>query len=169
MDVSGARGQGGRPGGRAGTVPTKDQVSAGGVAYRERGGRTEVAIVSVGERRRWQLPKGLVGAGEPPEAAAMREVREEAGVETELVGPIETIEYWYQARERGAPVRFHKLVHFYLLRYVAGDVADHDHEVHEARWAELGEAHDALALPNEKRVVARARDMIVERGTRTEG
>ena len=162
--MSGARGRGGRPAGRAGAVPakvpTRDQVSAGGVAYRERAGLTEVAIVSVGERRRWQLPKGLVGAGEPPEVAAMREVREEAGVETELVGPIETIEYWYQARERGAPVRFHKLVHFYLLRYVAGDVADHDHEVHEARWAEIGEAHDALAFPNERRVVARAREMI---------
>lgn len=148
---------------RVSAAPTKTQVSAGGVAYREREGRTEVAIVSVGERRRWQLPKGLVGEGEPPEAAAMREVREEAGVETQLVAPIETIEYWYQARERGAPVRFHKFVHFYLLRYVAGDVADHDHEVHEARWAEIGEARDALAFANEKRVVARALEMIEER------
>ena len=147
-------------GARVSRPPIRDQVSAGGVAYRERAGRTEVAIVSVGERRRWQLPKGLVGEAEPPEAAAMREVREEAGVETELADHIETIEYWYQAKERGAPVRFHKFVHFYLLRYVAGDVADHDHEVHEARWAEIGDAHDALAFPNEKRVVARAREMI---------
>lgn len=167
MDVSAARkgGTAGDPpggGARASRPPIKDQISAGGVAYRERDRHTEVVIVSVGERRRWQLPKGLVGAGEPPEAAAMREVREEAGVETELVAPIETIEYWYQAREGGAPVRFHKLVHFYLMRYAAGDVADHDHEVHEARWFEIGEAERALAFPNEKRVVARAREMIEE-------
>ena len=161
--MSGARARATTDGARVGKVPTKDQVSAGGVAYRERTGRIEVALVSVGERRRWQLPKGLVGAGEPPELAAMREVREEAGLETELVAPIETIEYWYQARERGTAVRFHKFVHFYLLRYVAGDVADHDHEVHEARWLEIGEAHDALAFPNEKRVVDRAGQMIEER------
>ena len=145
-------------------VPTKAQVSAGGVAYREHDGRTEVAIVAVGERRRWQLPKGLVGDGEPVEAAAMREVREEAGVETAPEGLIETIEYWYQARERGTPVRFHKLVHFYLLRYLAGDVADHDHEVHEARWAEIGEARELLAFANEQRVVARAAEMIAGSG-----
>ena len=130
--------------------------------FRQQGSRIEVALISVGRKGRWQLPKGLVESGEPPEATAVREVREEAGVETELVAPIETIEYWYQAREGGAPVRFHKRVHFYLLRYVAGDVADHDHEVHEARWAEIAEAREALAFDNEKRVVARAAQMIAD-------
>ncbi len=162
--MSGARGRG-RPAARANTVPTKDQVSAGGVAYRERAGRTEVAIVSVGERRRWQLPKGLVGAGEPPEAAAMREVREEAGVETELVAPIETIEYWYVATERGGGrVRFHKRVHFFLFRYRAGRVEDHDDEVHEARWVPLAEAGAQLAFANERRVVERAAATVAAAG-----
>lgn len=142
-------------------IMTKTQTSAGGVAFRRRGARVEVALISVGERGRWQLPKGLVGADESTEAAALREVREETGLETELIAPVETVEYWYVATERGARFRFHKFVHFYLLRYVRGEVADHDHEVNEARWFPLEEAHDTLAFDNERRVVARAREMIL--------
>ena len=145
----------------AAPLPTKTQTSAGGVAYRTTAaGTTEVAIVLVGSRRRWQLPKGIVEAGEAPEAAAMREVREEAGIETEMVGPLEVVEYWYVAAERGARVRYHKFVHFYLLRYARGDVRDHDREVDEARWVEIGEAHGMLTFPSEQRVVERARELL---------
>src|SRR3954453_11098800 len=98
-------------------VPTRRQVSAGGVAFRVRGRRTEVAIISVGDNSRWQLPKGLVNRRELAESAAVREVREEAGVETETGCPIDTIEYWYFSSLAGKRVRFHKLVYFYLLRY----------------------------------------------------
>jgi 8-oxo-dGTP pyrophosphatase MutT (NUDIX family) len=65
-------------------LPTLDQVSAGGVVFRV-GEGVEVAIISVGEPVRWQLPKGLVGARETPEAAALREVREETGIAAELM------------------------------------------------------------------------------------
>src|SRR5947209_16323582 len=98
-------------------VQTKTQVSAGGVAFRRRGKKTQVALISVGEDGRWQLPKGLVGKKEKTEDAAAREVREEAGIETETVGLIDKIEYWYFSTERGQRVRFHKFVYFYLMRY----------------------------------------------------
>lgn len=139
---------------------TKEQVSAGGVAYRRRGQRIEVALINVGEEGRWQLPKGLVGRGESPEEAALREVREETGLACEVVAPLETIEYWYFSKGRGARVRFHKRVHFFLMRYKRGDVADHDSEVNEARWFEIGEAARALAFKGEREVLGRAREMI---------
>jgi 8-oxo-dGTP pyrophosphatase MutT (NUDIX family) len=141
-------------------IPTKLQISAGGVAFRKRDGRTEVALIAVGEKNRWQLPKGLVGAGEATEEAARREVREEAGVETELVELIEKVEYWYVSTSRGARVRFHKYVYFYLLRYLRGDVRDHDHEVNEARWVTIEEAEEMLAFKGERQVIARAREML---------
>jgi 8-oxo-dGTP pyrophosphatase MutT (NUDIX family) len=141
-------------------VPTKLQISAGGVAFRKRGEKLEVALISVGDDNRWQLPKGLVDKGESTEDAAVREVREEAGIDTTVVGRIDKVEYWYFAKENGGRVRYHKYVYFYLLRYKSGDVAEHDDEVNEARWVEIGEAVKRLAFATEKKVVERAAQMI---------
>ncbi len=141
-------------------MPTRLQTSAGGVAFRHERGELRVALISVGEQRRWQLPKGIVGHDETPEAAALREVREEAGVATELIELLDKIEYWYVSRERGQAVRFHKFVYFYLLRYLGGDVRLHDDEVHEARWFEIDDAVAALAFANEKQIVRRAKERL---------
>ena len=141
-------------------VPVKEQVSAGGVVFRGDKGNVQVVIVSVGGQNRWQLPKGLVEKGESPETTAVREAREEAGVSSEVVQLIETIEYWYAGLDNGIRVRFHKRVHFYLLRYASGDTKDHDWEVNEARWVPIEDAANQLAFDNERRVMERARELI---------
>lgn len=143
-----------------GQIPTLTQISAGGVAFRRQGSKVEIALISVGQESRWQLPKGLLDDGEQTEATAMREVREEAGIETEMIGLIDTIEYWYYSINRGARVRYHKFVHFYLLGYKSGEVSDHDHEVNEARWVEIDAAQRMLAFGGEKKIVERAREML---------
>jgi 8-oxo-dGTP pyrophosphatase MutT (NUDIX family) len=142
------------------TFETKEQVSAGGVVYRRRGGRVEAALISVGEQGRWQLPKGLVGRGESPEAAALREVREETGLSCVIEAELEKVEYWYFSKGGARRVRFHKHVHFYLMRYVSGDVSGHDDEVNEARWVEMEEAAGMLAFRGEKKALAEASGMI---------
>ena len=142
------------------TFETKEQTSAGGVVYRRRGGRAEVALISVGEQARWQLPKGLVGRGETPEEAALREVEEETGLACEVVAELERVEYWYFSKGGARRVRFHKFVHFYLMRYVSGDVSGHDDEVNEARWVGLEEAEAMLAFKGERKALAEAREML---------
>jgi 8-oxo-dGTP pyrophosphatase MutT (NUDIX family) len=142
------------------TFETREQVSAGGVVYRRRGGRTEVALISVGETARWQLPKGLVGRGESPEEAALREVGEETGLACEVVAELERVEYWYFSKGGARRVRFHKFVHFYLMRYVSGDVSGHDDEVNEARWVGVEDAEGMLAFKGEKRALAEARERL---------
>ena len=144
----------------AGKVATMDQISAGGIAFRWTSSEPEVAIVLMKPKLRWQLPKGIVDEGESPQEAAVREVREEAGVETDLVKLIETIEYWYRSVRYGKPVRYHKFVHFYLLQYRSGNVADHDHEVEEARWVRFDEAIQMLDFKSEREVAEKARQMI---------
>jgi len=144
-------------------IPVREQTSAGGVVFRVDKDRVEVVIVSVGGQHRWQLPKGLVDQGENPEITAVREAREEGGVDSEVVEPIETIEYWYAGLENGIRVRFHKRVHFYLLKYVSGDTKDHDWEVNEARWVPIEDAASQLAFDNERRVMDRAQELISQR------
>ncbi len=139
---------------------TVEQVSAGGAAFRRTADGYEIAIISVVPSRRWQLPKGLIDQGETPETAALREVREEAGIEADLLSKIETIEYWYVGENRGERVRFHKLVHFFLMKYAAGDVENHDFEVIEARWVKAGEALKRLAFKSERETVEKAIKMI---------
>ena len=139
-------------------MPTLDQTSAGGVAFRHTGDRAgfEVALILVGPQGRWQLPKGLVNSGETPESAALREVAEETGLRPALVAPIDVIEYWYYGSHGAQKVRFHKRVHFFLLQYLAGDVADHDHEVDEARWVGLEAAQEMLSFASERKIAEKA-------------
>lgn len=141
-------------------IPTLEQISAGGVAFRIRDSKAEVAIVAVNPSRRWQLPKGLIDAGETEAEAALREVREEAGLNCELGEKIEAVEYWYFAQNKGERVRYHKFVHFFLLRYISGDTADHDHEIAEARWVSFDAAIEMLAFKSEKDVVRKAQNLI---------
>jgi 8-oxo-dGTP pyrophosphatase MutT (NUDIX family) len=142
------------------TFETKEQVSAGGVVYRRRGGGAEVALISVGDEGRWQLPKGLVGRGESPVEAALREVGEETGLSCEVEAELERVEYWYFSKGGARRVRFHKYVHFYLMRYVSGDVSGHDDEVNEARWVALEEAGAMLAFKGERKALEQAREII---------
>lgn len=141
-------------------IPSLKQVSAGGVAYREKDGKIEVVIIQTASEKRWQLPKGLVDEGETIEVAALREVREEAGVEAEIIAPIETIDYWFTADWDGTRKRIHKTVHFFLMRYTAGNLADHDDEVAEARWVTIEEALKMLVFKGEKTIVNKAAEMI---------
>lgn len=145
----------------AGRLPIVRQVSAGGVVHRRAAGSTEVAIVRVGPKHRWQLPKGIVDDGEQPEATAIREVREEAGVKGRIIAPLEVIEYWYVGNDQqGQRVRFHKFVHLFLLEYESGDVRDHDHEVEEARWVPVDEAEGMLAFESERRAMHAAGSLL---------
>ncbi len=103
-------------------------------------------------RRVLALPKGHLDDAETPEEAATREVREEGGVEADLIGHLGDVRYWYRRRGRAVPKR----VAFYLFRYRAGDPADHDDEVEEARWMGLAEASKALSYEGEREMVLRA-------------
>jgi 8-oxo-dGTP pyrophosphatase MutT (NUDIX family) len=127
------------------------EFSAGGVVVRRMQGRPFVAVVRVREQI-LALPKGHPDPGESAADAARREVREETGLETELVEKLGDIRYWYA---RGGE-RVMKIVSFFLFRYRSGSVANHDHEVEEALWIPLEDAPGRLAYKGEREMAASA-------------
>lgn len=141
-------------------VPTFEQLSAGGVVYRKNSAAVEIIIVQVVPELRWQLPKGVIDEGETKEQAAVREVREEAGVDADIVGFLETSEYWFTVHRDGELKRCHKFVHFFLMEFKSGDVRDHDHEVAEARWVSVETALDMFAFESDREVVRKAASKI---------
>jgi 8-oxo-dGTP pyrophosphatase MutT (NUDIX family) len=130
------------------------EFSAGGVVFNA--ARDVVVIVptrrAADGSRVLALPKGHPDGAESPAEAALREVREETGVEAEVVESLGQVRYWYQRGGR----RVAKAVEFFLLRYVSGDVADHDHEVEDAHWIPAGEAAERLTYDGEREMVRRA-------------
>ena len=130
------------------------------MVVRGRGADAEIAIIRPRGSDRWQLPKGIVERSESPETTAVREAWEETGVECELVAPLDTIEYWFQAREGDSRVRIHKKVHFFLLAAAGGTIGRHDREIAEARWATLDDALTMLSFRSEREVVELARPLI---------
>ncbi|HWD73985.1 MAG TPA: NUDIX hydrolase [Solirubrobacteraceae bacterium] len=129
------------------------EFSAGGVVLR---GDETIVIVPVKRaadgRRVVGLPKGHLDGDETPEQAARREVAEETGVQADLVDELGDVSYVYERRGR----RVEKVVRFYLFEYRSGDVADHDHEIEEARWVPLRAAARELSYPGEREMVERA-------------
>jgi 8-oxo-dGTP pyrophosphatase MutT (NUDIX family) len=98
------------------------------------------------------LPKGHPDGDETPEQAAQREVREEAGVTAELIEELGEVQYVYTRHGRNVSKR----VAFYLFQYRSGDLADHDHEIEDARWMPIEQAARELTYAGEREMVSRA-------------
>jgi 8-oxo-dGTP pyrophosphatase MutT (NUDIX family) len=132
---------------------TSTEFSAGGVVVRD-----GACVVIVPTRRAANgsrvlaLPKGHPEEGESASDAALREVREEAGVEARLVEKLGDVRYWYMRGGR----RIAKVVSFFLLEYLSGEVDDHDREVEHARWLALEDAARELTYKGERDMARRA-------------
>ncbi|HEX7404799.1 MAG TPA: NUDIX hydrolase [Candidatus Nanopelagicaceae bacterium] len=137
-----------------------DEISAGGLVIDFSGtqglliGRIDLKDATR-ERLLWSLPKGHIESGETPEEAALREVMEETGIESEIARALGVIDFWFMAGGK----RIHKTVHHYLFREVGGILAPQVSEVDEVAWFPLSEIIDRLAYPDEKKLISRSGDL----------
>ena len=138
-----------------------DEVSAGGLVINK--SRTQGLLIGRldakdpnRERLLWSLPKGHIEEGESAEAAALREVKEETGIESEIDKSLGVIDFWFMAGGK----RIHKTVHHFLFKEVGGKIAPQVSEVDDVRWFPIDEIVTKLAYPDEKKLISRSKDLL---------
>jgi len=139
---------------RPARVRTAD--AAGGVVVRGSGDDIEVVVAGRESDRTWVFPKGTPDRGETIEQTAVREVREETGLDVAVVAPLGVIDYWFAVPGE----RVHKFVHFFLMRAHGGDVSRHDHEYDEVRWVPVAEARRLLTYETYREILDRALEAV---------
>lgn len=138
-----------------------DEISAGGLVIDSTGtkglliGRID-SKDSTRERLLWSLPKGHIESGESPEDAALREVREETGIESEIYKSLGVIDFWFMAGGK----RIHKTVHHFLFKETGGRISPQISEVDDVRWFPLDEIVERLAYPDERKLIARSKELL---------
>ncbi len=139
--------------------------AAGVVALRGSGKRAEALVIHRDDRDDWSLPKGKVEPGERLAATAVRETREETGLEVVLGVPLQTIRYNLANPSRPGESS-KKSVNYWLARptdpaVAAGDVDVPEHwrpnsEVAEVRWVRVSRLAGLLTYPHDLDVVQEA-------------
>ena len=134
-------------------------VSAGGLVIRAVGGRPEIVV---GRRKRerdgyvWSLPKGTPEEGETREETALREVREESGLEVRILSYFDAISYSFVRTGE----RIEKTVYYYIMEAIGGSFEQYDKEFDELRWVRMDEAVRLLDFQTESGLVQRAYDAL---------
>lgn len=134
------------------------ETSAGGVVFRRDPAGVAHYLLIRDSYRNWGFPKGHLEAGEPPAAAARREVAEETGlVDLHLHGPIRVINWYF--RFRGKTI--HKYCHFFLFESAAGDpVPQLDEGISACAWHPLDQALATISYDNARGVLRRGAEMV---------
>lgn len=127
----------------------KREFSAGGIVFNNKG---QVLLVENSSNKYWGFPKGLIEKGQNSQRAALREVKEEGGVEAEILEKIGDSKYVYTRDGE----RIFKVVTIFMMKYVSGDTKDHDYEISEAEWFEPEEALEKLSFTTDKSFLKRA-------------
>lgn len=131
----------------------KREFSAGGIVFNDQG---EVLITQHSQNHHWSFPKGLLDHPEQStEESALREVREEGGVEAEILDKVGYSKYVYNFNGE----KIFKIVTYFLMKYVSGNIEDHDWEVEASGWFEPQEALKQLSFSQDKELFKKALEM----------
>ena len=137
------------------------ELSSGGVIFRpvKRGGArdADVALISVKGGKVWGLPKGLQEDHENIARTAHREVKEETGLDGEIIENLGSIKYFYSFKDEEDTTRIFKIVYFFLMEYTSGDTSDHDDEVDDCRWFPIDEAIGLMKYEDERGILEKAK------------
>jgi 8-oxo-dGTP pyrophosphatase MutT (NUDIX family) len=141
----------------------KREYSAGGTVFKKKGGQVVWLIIQPNAKDqpwrqgRWQLPKGWIDKGETSQQAAIREVKEEGGVEAEIIEKIDRINIFFYNEDKQKVV---KNIVFFLMKYQGGSERDHDPETEKAVWLPFNQALERLTFKSERKILEKARKIL---------
>jgi 8-oxo-dGTP pyrophosphatase MutT (NUDIX family) len=153
----------------------KIQFSAGGVVFKKSESGTEILVSQHSQHHGWVFPKGLIGdhvEREGKEETALREVKEETGAEGKIIRALNPVTYWFvlegdpsahstssgQAGSGQEKVR--KTVYYFIMEYVSGDIAKHDHEMEQVEWLPKEKVEERLTYESDKIVWREALEIL---------
>lgn len=146
----------------------KFEFSAGGVVYKRVPTKNETndILILLGQHSQhhgWVFPKGLIGdqiENESKEDTAIREVKEETGIDAEILEPLSPVTYWYEF----AGEKRKKTVYYYLMQYLSGNSNKRDMELENIAWLSLEAVEKRLTYPSDKQVWEEAKKRILHTG-----
>jgi 8-oxo-dGTP pyrophosphatase MutT (NUDIX family) len=143
-------------------IERRHETSAGGVVWRRDGDKLEIVLARPTKKDAWVLPKGTPNPHETMIETAVRETREETGLEVVPGAEVGKISYVFSWRDApGKPlVRIFKSVHYYLMEPLGGSFDAHDHEMDEVRWVDIEEAEHRASYKSDREIIVKARAML---------
>jgi 8-oxo-dGTP pyrophosphatase MutT (NUDIX family) len=131
---------------------TKIEFSAGGIVFKKENNQTLILVARHSGHHGWVFPKGWIEKGESKEETALREVKEETGIEAKIIKPLTEVTYFYKLNDQ----RIKKTVSYFVMEYLSGDIKDHDWEMEEVIWLEKEKVLDKVTYATDKVVYQEA-------------
>src|SRR3989344_3377414 len=144
----------------------KRVFSAGGIIIRADKDGSRVLVTQHSKHKGWDFPKGHLKVRESSETAALREVKEETGVEAEIIEKVGQTQYFYyeegpaSVKASAGKQKVFKTVTFFLMKYVSDGVATTAFEVSGTKWLKVDEVEEQLTFKDTKVLWQKAKDRV---------
>lgn len=130
------------------------EKSCGAIVIHKSGDRCKILLVRNHNGRNYSFPKGHVEQGETEEETAIREVKEETGLDITIIPSFrEVADYCPFGKIR-------KRVVFFMAQTMSDKVHIQEEEIDSYIWVDLNEAHNRCTYDNDLRVIRKARENI---------
>lgn len=145
--------------------------SSGGVIFLQKNDRIFVVLCHRISENLFSLPKGRPEKNEDYKKTAIREVKEETGIYTNIIKKITVTQHCFGVEKstfntislsqnnpqiNNENISFYKkTVHWYLMEYLSGEFSSHDGEFDSVEWIEINEARKKITHKNEKDVLGK--------------
>lgn len=143
----------------------KFEYSAGGIVYKKDDKKIMILVSQHSQHHGWVFPKGLIGdkvKGEKKEETALREVKEETGIDAKIIKELFPITYWYVFNKE----KIKKTVYYYLMEYSGGNFKERDHEMENVEWLPMKKVEERLTYKSDKEVWREAEKIITDLGNK---